>query len=145
MGTIFEQYTAMRLNLPVEFLLPPSSATSMLDQLDRGRDGIAEILDSFNKVNSEGATASVRVDEITVKSRIRTSVGFARVDAMVRESLVAWTTNTLRLRMNYVMQEISGEHAKTFAVRRRSSMSAVHSGAQRGSGYDEDSFIAASF
>lgn len=70
--TIFEQFAASRLNIPVCFVMPESSAASVQEQIDRGKDGIREMTESISGcINLARAMAWDPRDEMKVKTLIQ--------------------------------------------------------------------------
>jgi len=98
--TIFEQYSAAKLNIPVQMVLPPAAAKSLLDEFESGKEGILRVKRSFSEVHSENAVASLVEDEIKVKGLIRQSIGFDSVDSKVRERLQEWVGKEVRAYMD---------------------------------------------
>lgn len=84
---IFEQYTAVKNDIPVQIILPVSEAASMHDALETG---VAEVAFALQNIDVESAEASFKADEEKVKGAIRTDVGFDRVNEAVQESLSQW-------------------------------------------------------
>ena len=88
--TIFEQFVASKLQITVAFVMPESSTVSVREQISLGDVGIKEITESVSRVDSARAEARKQEDEINVKTLIRETVGFHRVDAHVTEAMVRW-------------------------------------------------------
>ena len=45
--TIFEQFTAAKLNIPVDIVLPVGPAKLMMEQVERGKAGISHLKESL--------------------------------------------------------------------------------------------------
>merc|ERR1711957_565255 len=88
--TIFEQYTAIKLGVPVRMILPPEAAQKLVVEIHAGKPGILRVKDALCRVDSRNAVASVMADELKVKKLISESVGFETVDAQIRAFMVAW-------------------------------------------------------
>eukprot|EP00929_Paragymnodinium_shiwhaense_P034639 TRINITY_DN18819_c0_g1_i1.p1 TRINITY_DN18819_c0_g1~~TRINITY_DN18819_c0_g1_i1.p1 ORF type:complete len:889 (+),score=147.35 TRINITY_DN18819_c0_g1_i1:242-2908(+) len=65
--TIFEQFVAIKADVPVTMLLTSSAADDVIDQFERGRIGISKVMEAMSKVQSEHAEAHLKADEIAVK------------------------------------------------------------------------------
>jgi len=115
--TIFEQYTAAKVDVPVQMVLPVEGARSLMEEFETGKEGILRVKTSFSKVHSENAVASVPEDERKVKMLIRESIGFETVDKKVRERLQEWVAKEVRAYMDALVDadnhEALGEHCIT--------------------------------
>lgn len=60
----FEQYVAVRCDIPVSIILPPKEQISFNQALEQGRS--AEILANLGAIDVEKSEASYKSDEITV-------------------------------------------------------------------------------
>jgi len=86
---IFEQFTATKLGIPIDMILPSGQQTSFEKELQAGH--IKAVASSLrNLVDVKAAKASVQHDEDKVKSMIETSLGFEAVNVAVREALFRW-------------------------------------------------------
>ena len=74
-------------------ILPPDQDEDLKARLEEGKSGFAEITDNLSKINAETAEASVEQDAVTVKSQIRSTVGFDAVNASVKGSMLKWCGN----------------------------------------------------
>ena len=114
--TIYEQFTALKLGIPMRMILPMDSFKSLSEEIDRGIDGIENIKKSLNKVDSEHAEAWLPEDEAKVKTAIRESVGFEKVNSSVKDSMINWVGDvvTQKMRMlvfdNQAMSTEKSEH-----------------------------------
>ena len=88
--TVFEQFVASKLEIPVQFVMPESSALSLQQTIRRGDAGIEQISESLSAVDSQQAKAWCKEDEIKVKSLIQESVGFAHVNRHVSRVMLNW-------------------------------------------------------
>ena len=64
--TVYEQFVACDLGLPVEFVMPKKSMSSLHDKIKQGESGLKEIRDSICRVDSERAEAWDPRDEARV-------------------------------------------------------------------------------
>jgi len=117
--TIFEQFKAMSLNVPVAMVMPEVCATKMIEEFGRGKKGIESIRDSLTKVNSFLAKASDEADEQKVKKMISDSVGFEAVDKAITEVIQSWVTDELRGHLNEVLQIDDEDRIPKMRERRR--------------------------
>ena len=88
--TVFEQFVASKLDIPVQFAMPESAALSLQQTIRRGDAGIEQITESLSAVDSQKAKAWCQEDEIKVKSLIQESVGFAHVNQHVAAVMLKW-------------------------------------------------------
>ena len=88
--TVYEQFVASKLKIPVVFVMPERATNLLHEQIDRGRQGIRAVTQSVSSVDSERAEAFYKEDETKVKRMIRESVGFAQVDSHVTEAMARW-------------------------------------------------------
>ena len=108
--TIYEQFVASRLEIPVCFVMPESSALSVHQQIDRGKAGVDEMIGSISRsVDSARATAWDPKDELKVKSLIQASVGFQQVDRHVTEVMTRWIGEVVEKHFQQLIQR-SREH-----------------------------------
>ena len=73
--TVYEQFVASTLEIPVTFVMPESAMVSVQQEISRGEVGIQQITRSLRRVDSEHATAWKPEDERNVKDMIRSTVG----------------------------------------------------------------------
>ena len=90
---IFEQFKAGELKIQITMILPPDQDEDLKAELTKGMSGFAEITDNLSKIDAETAEASVEQDAVTVKSQIRSTVGFDAVNTSVKNSMKAWCTS----------------------------------------------------
>ena len=64
--TVYEQFVACDLGLPVEFVMPSKSMSSLHDKIKKGESGLKEIRNSICRVDSERAEAWDPRDEARV-------------------------------------------------------------------------------
>eukprot|EP00439_Symbiodinium_sp_Y106_P078214 s482_g17.t1 len=88
--TIYEQFVASSLDIPVTFVMPEAAGASLQDQIMRGEVGIAKITSSISMLDVARAEAWKKEDEIKVKAAIQDSVGFDRVNKHVARVMVQW-------------------------------------------------------
>jgi len=88
--TIFEQFTAIKLNIPVQMILPRDSYNSLGEEIDRGKEGINAIKESLCNIDSERAEAWQPADLEKVQTAIIDSVGFEAVNSCVKQTMIKW-------------------------------------------------------
>ena len=88
--TIYEQFMACSLTVPVVFVMPESSQNSLKAQICRGEVGIKSVTASLSQVDSAKAQAFYKSDEDTVKDALRKGVGFDAVNKHVTRVMVQW-------------------------------------------------------
>ena len=71
-------------------ILPPDAVCDLMNQIERGKDGILLVKDHLSRVDSKNARASMAEDEVRVKQKISNSVGFQSVDQGITEFLIQW-------------------------------------------------------
>lgn len=116
--TIFEQFTAIKLNIPVQMIMPADSNASLNVQINRGEAGIIAIKKSLSSIDSAKAEASRPSDREKVLKNIRESVGFEKVDECVKESMFRWIGHVVVQRMRTL-----GTRQRNYVIRVRSSTS----------------------
>eukprot|EP00434_Breviolum_minutum_P019284 symbB.v1.2.016996.t1/scaffold1310.1/size127145/10 len=88
--TVYEQFVACSLQLPVEFVMPSRAMASLHSHINLGKPGLKKVTTSICNVHSEQAEAWDPRDEARVKSAIQENVGFEKVNQHVRDALVKW-------------------------------------------------------
>ena len=88
--TMFEQYTATKLNVPVTMIMPPEETKSFNNEINRGEAGFATVKASLTNIDVENCEASEESDLIKVKGLIQSSVGFKAVNTSVKGSMAKW-------------------------------------------------------
>ncbi|CAK9040744.1 Meiotic expression up-regulated protein 10 [Durusdinium trenchii] len=94
--TIFEQYSAVVLEIEVTFILPQASGESLLQQIRKGEEGILSVRESLCNVDAETAGAWCPEDEQHVKRIIEQSIGFEKVNEKVQELMIAWVATMVK-------------------------------------------------
>ena len=94
--TVYEQFVASTLQVPVSFVMPPSSTDQLRLQLSLGSTGIDHITRSISSVDSERAEAWKAEDEQKVKSLIQQTVGFQHVNSHVAEVMSRWIGDVMQ-------------------------------------------------
>lgn len=102
---IFEQFTAVKLQLPITMILPREPAKQLVDAIGRGNTGIFEIKRSLCKVDAEKSKASFEADEIKVKYQISSTTGFQLVNDSVKTSMVSWVATVVQDHMNLLVSQ----------------------------------------
>jgi hypothetical protein len=85
---VYETFTAKRLGIEIQFALPPSEDRLFVEKIMAGE--CTSVAHSLSHIDVENATASIKEDEIMVKGKIRSTVGFQAVNATVKDSLIDW-------------------------------------------------------
>jgi len=88
--TIFEQVISIKLNIPVTMVLPYQASLELLQEFDRGKEGILRVKNSLTQVNSEEARAYAAEDECLVKELISRDLGFKQVDERIVQFMIRW-------------------------------------------------------
>ncbi|CAK8987605.1 unnamed protein product [Durusdinium trenchii] len=94
--TIYEQYVACSLQVPVTFIMPEGAAASLSKQISRGDAGIDEVTRSLCHVNVADARAFDPRDEQKVKTTIQSTVGFDQVNQHVKDAMIQWICVVVR-------------------------------------------------
>ena len=94
--TVYEQFVASTLQVPVSFVMPPSSIDQLRLQLSLGSTGIDHITRSISSVDSERAEAWKAEDERKVKSLIQQTVGFQHVNSHVAVVMSRWIGDVMQ-------------------------------------------------
>ena len=94
--TVYEQFVASTLEIPVTFAMPESSITHLRSQLSLGSSGIDHITKSISCVDSERAEAWKEEDEKKVKALIQETVGFQHVNSHVAEVMSGWIGDVMQ-------------------------------------------------
>ena len=68
MWTVFEQYTATRLDVPVTIILPPEQNQSFHAQLKTAK--LENVIESLSTINVEEARAGIPEDEEKLRALI---------------------------------------------------------------------------
>eukprot|EP00928_Gymnodinium_smaydae_P029818 TRINITY_DN22351_c0_g5_i1.p1 TRINITY_DN22351_c0_g5~~TRINITY_DN22351_c0_g5_i1.p1 ORF type:complete len:916 (+),score=72.64 TRINITY_DN22351_c0_g5_i1:38-2749(+) len=107
--TIFEQFSAIRLGVPVTMVLPPSSSQQLMKKFDDGKEGILYVKDAISCVDCKNAKASMPEDEAAVKKLIEEECGFAQVDDKIEEFMIRWIGDTVQ---DYLKDMVSDSSEK---------------------------------
>ncbi|CAK8987193.1 Ankyrin repeat and SAM domain-containing protein 1A, partial [Durusdinium trenchii] len=94
--TIYEQYVAFSLQVPVTFVMPEDAAASRHKKISRGDAGIEEVTQSLCDVNVAAARAFDPRDEQKVKTTIQSTVGFDQVNQHVKDAMIQWICVVVR-------------------------------------------------
>ncbi|CAE7865204.1 unnamed protein product [Symbiodinium sp. KB8] len=112
--TVYEQFIASTLEIPVVFAMPEASVASVRQQILRGEGGITEVTESMKNVNSASAEAWDPKDETKVKREIQRTVGFSHVDDHVKQVMIQWIGQVVRKEF----RELIAHGSKKLANRR---------------------------
>jgi len=104
---VFEQFAAIEIGLPVDVILPPDAAATLLEEIERGKEGLLCVREHLSNVHSETAKATFSSDEEAVKQLIRESVGFDAVDQGIKAFLIEWVAVEMKGHLSRLM--IQGE------------------------------------
>lgn len=101
---IFEQYKAIVIGIKPEMIMATSMNGALLEEVEKGKNGLASITKSLTHVQMQAAKATIPEDAEAVKKEIRESlgegtVGYAVVNKSVAESLVRWSAETFKAHM----------------------------------------------
>ena len=99
----------LTLSLEVEITLPSKSRDALIKEFERGKEGIMRVRDAVSTVDSSSARASDPADELKVKSKILESVGFQEVDAAIKRVMCEWVHKELRIHVDRIMRDASGQ------------------------------------
>ncbi|CAK9016691.1 unnamed protein product [Durusdinium trenchii] len=102
--TVYEQYVACSLEVPVTFVMPAEAQWSLTAEINRGEPGINEVTASLCQVDSANAEAFDPRDEFKVKKVIQETVGFEEVNEHVRQALVQWISGVVRLQFQELLK-----------------------------------------
>ena len=86
--TMFEQFTATKLDIPVTMIMPPEEAESFNQKILAGQ--VQEVKAGLTNIDVENCEASVEADLIKVKQRIRSTVGYQKLNSAVKASMAEW-------------------------------------------------------
>ena len=114
--TIFEQFMAIKLRIPVRIIMPSEAQRGLMEQIGRGNEGLNRLCDSLGTVDSEKAEASNPKDSAKVKHLIRNSVGsFKGVDAQVRAFMLDWVGKAVINHLDGIIntRKVSDSHKVT--------------------------------
>ncbi|CAE7724031.1 unnamed protein product [Symbiodinium microadriaticum] len=103
--TVYEQFMASTLEIPVTIVMPESAMTSVQQQISCGKQGIQDITQSLSRVDSEHAGAWKKEDETKVKGIIEGTVGFKHVNTHVTEVMVRWIGDVVKHQFHELIQE----------------------------------------
>jgi len=106
--TVYEQFMASTLQIPVTIVMPESAMTSVQQQISCGKPGIQEITVSLSRVDSENARAWKKEDETKVKGAIEDTVGFRHVNSHVTEVMVRWIGDVVKHQFHELIQQAQG-------------------------------------
>lgn len=89
--TIYEQYTAARLDVEMKFILPKDASRSLVEAFEEGKKGILKVRTSVTNVKVESAKATFPADEEKIKALIQNGpLGFHGVNEKVRGTMITW-------------------------------------------------------
>jgi len=101
--TIFEQFTAIKLNIPVTMILPKDQNEALIVKVQEGKQGIMQVTRSLCRFKSENASAFSPADEAKVKEQIVKDLGFEMVDLRVKEFMLNWVGSVVHEYMKNLM------------------------------------------
>lgn len=111
--TIYEQYLACSLEIPVTFVMPRDATVSLSQQISLGDAGISEVTRSLCDVNVSSAEAFDPRDEEKVKQSIVSTVGFQRVNQHVKGAMVHWIGAVVKQKFQDLVNQAEDE---TFTI-----------------------------
>ena len=86
--TVFEQYTAAKLGVKVQMILPPAQMNSFKAAMQRGSANA--VTQNLTQIDVEHARASVPEDEVKLRALIQQHSSFDEVNKTVEDSMVKW-------------------------------------------------------
>lgn len=110
--TVYEQFVASKLEIPVVFIMPEDAAVSLRETIDDGRAGVVDISRSLCQVDAERAQAWKKEDEEKVKAMIQQTVGFWQVNQHVIQVMLSWVGGIMQQQIRTVMDEVREASAK---------------------------------
>ncbi len=87
---MFEQFTAIKLEVPVAMIMSPDETLSFNSKILEGGDAVQEVAASLTNIDVENCKASVPADLAKVKQRIKTTVGFEKLNSVVKKNIAEW-------------------------------------------------------
>eukprot|EP00405_Crypthecodinium_cohnii_P029120 CAMPEP_0206509586 /NCGR_PEP_ID=MMETSP0324_2-20121206/59024_1 /ASSEMBLY_ACC=CAM_ASM_000836 /TAXON_ID=2866 /ORGANISM="Crypthecodinium cohnii, Strain Seligo" /LENGTH=975 /DNA_ID=CAMNT_0054000685 /DNA_START=154 /DNA_END=3078 /DNA_ORIENTATION=- len=114
--TIYEQFVATHLGIAVEFILPAEPAATLITELEKGKDGINNVISTVSKVDAEHAKATFEEDEQQVKRLISKSIGFRSVNKAVKTRIITWIAEEFKSSIDRLVQEPQGDMGMTPTV-----------------------------
>ena len=90
---IFEQYTALKLGIPVEFILPKDESTAFTNALQS--NGLRFIKEKLSAIECRNAIASNPQDQEKVRHLIESEYGYDNVNHTVKARFVKWCSEAL--------------------------------------------------
>ncbi|CAE8589043.1 unnamed protein product [Polarella glacialis] len=88
--TIYEQYVAADLKVPMEFILPPQAGGTLVECFEQGRDGLLKVRASLTNVRVQDAQATFEKDKDTIMKLIQGGMGYDTVNAKVQDGILRW-------------------------------------------------------
>ena len=85
-------------------VMPPTAVSTLINEIEKGREGILFVRDRLGQVDSANAKASMAQDEVKVKEMIQGDVGFDAVNLRIKQFLVKWMAvevQNLHEQLNY--------------------------------------------
>jgi hypothetical protein len=98
--TIYEQYTAISKGIKVRMILPPDAAKSLIDEFEKGKEGVRCVKKALSSVDSASAIAAVKSDETNVKELIKRTLGFKTVNREITHFMIKWIGEEFKKHMN---------------------------------------------
>ena len=91
-------------------MLPPEAQKTFNNELDKGKDGIRNVVESLTSINVELAKASRIEDEELVQRQIMNAPGgTSAVNSSVKESMRAWFQKEFKAYLQKLEREMSSE------------------------------------
>lgn len=110
---IFEHFTAIKLGVEVSMVLPPASAGSFIDEIEKGRQGILLDEQHLSQVDSKSAKVTMESDEVKVKGLIEDDVGFDVVNKCIIASITKWMASEVQQYTASLIKEASSLEIET--------------------------------
>jgi hypothetical protein len=96
---IYEQYTALKLGIPVEFILPKEEAKEFVKNLQK--NGMNFIKEKLTAIECRNAVASNEKDQVKVKGIIEAEYGYDQVNKKVRARFARWCGDTFHAALTH--------------------------------------------
>jgi len=102
--TIFEMFTAARMNIEVRIIFPEAGQRHILMQLLEGRQGFRGVTESLCAVDSSKAEAWDKKDEETVRAVIEKDYSYDFVNQKVQKALIKNVCTTMEISLKALIE-----------------------------------------
>ena len=90
---VYEQFTAQKLDIHVDFTMPKKQGQELVDALEDPAIGVSGIGEKLGAIDCRNAKASYANDERTVKALIEKTCGYDVVNDKVGDRLIEWCSD----------------------------------------------------